>query len=126
MTVLQQELHVASIDVALVVRVFDLSAGAAEGPNYDPFDLSPYFPGNVKIRFKKPDDTVVEVVAVPTTVEELEGWVGDGTDGYAEYRTPDANFLDQAGFWEWQVVIDDPTPQTFYSQIVKRKVFANL
>jgi hypothetical protein len=129
---LQQELREGSLDAAIIVRVFDLSAGKSQEPPFEVFDLSPHFPGGVEIILNRPPDddgspnVHLVVVATPTDVTDLEGYVGDGSDGYAQYRTPDASFLVPHGIWRWQARIMGVPPGDYKSQIVRRTVYPNL
>jgi hypothetical protein len=53
-----------------------------------------------QVIFKKPDASITTQNLVFST---KTGDAGDGTDGRVEFVIPDANFLDQAGTWEWQL-----------------------
>lgn len=129
---LQQELREGSIDAALIVRVYDLSAGQPQKAPFTVFDLSPHFPGGVEMIFNRPDNpdgsanAPYVVTATVTDVTTLDGYVGDGSDGYAQFRTPDATWLTPAGFWRWQARIFGVPPGDYKTQIVRRQVFANL
>lgn len=131
--ILTQELREAAVDAALVVRVFDLSAGQPQKAPFTVFDLSSYFTGGlVQMVFNRPDDPDGTpnaphlVTATATTITTLDGYVGDGSDGYAQFLTPDATWLTPAGIWRWQVRISGVGAGVYKSQIVTRRVFPNL
>ena len=115
-------------DTALVLRLFDLSTNAynpLEDPCPPPLDLSGATPAtDLSMRIEKPgvspgDPPIVQTVVVTfatATVPPLPGFVGDGTDGYIEFRTP-AGFLDRTGRWRRQGVVN-LAPGTWSSEII--------
>lgn len=129
---IEQELRAGDIDAAIIVRVFDLSSDQPQEAPFTVFDLSPHLPNSVQIIFQPPRDDdgtinpAVTAMATATDVTTLDGYVGDGSDGYAQFRTPDAAFLTPAGKWEWQVRIFGVPPGDYKSQIVRRVVHPNL
>ena len=130
---LEPRIHVEDTDTALVLRLFDLSTNAYNplvDPCPPPLDVSAAVPGvDLMMRIEKPGDQpgdppIVQTVAATfasATVPPLPGWVGDGTDGYIEYRTP-AGFLDRAGRWRRQGVIS-LAPGQWSSEIVEFDVY---
>ncbi len=123
---LEPQIKVGDVDTALVLRLFDLSTNAYN-PLVDacppPLDVSS---GSVVLTMRiskpgdEPDDPDIVQTVVATyataTVPALPGFVGDGTDGYIEFRTP-SGFLDRAGRWRREGVVNLP-PGTWSSEII--------
>ncbi len=115
-------------DTALVLRLFDLSTNAYNplvDPCPPPLDVSGATPlVDLQMRIEKPGDApddppIVQIVAAAyatATVPPLPGFVGDGTDGYIEFRTP-SGFLDRTGRWRRQGVVS-LAPGTWSSEII--------
>jgi len=108
---LTKKIHVGDVDTAFVIRFFDLSDDAWN-PLVDPcppvLDISGATEGTeLKLRFSKPGDEpgdariTTEVPATFASATGLPGYVGDGTDGYAEYRNP-SGFIDRAVLWSYE------------------------
>lgn len=112
---LQPVIKVGDVNTALLLRLFDLGSDAFDplvNPTPIPLDISAAT--SMVMRFVKPgatpdaDPVVVDKTATFATVVGLPGFVGDGTDGYVEYRT-EADFLDRAGLWRREARITLPT-----------------
>ena len=105
---LSEKIFVGDLDTALLVRFFNTASNA-----YNPIadhvppvlDISGFTElTGIIIRIEKPgdvagDDPIVTTVGATfatATVPALPGWAGDGTDGYAEFRTT-SGFLDRPG-----------------------------
>lgn len=133
---LEPRIFVGDTDTALVLRIFDLSSNAFNrlvDPCPPPLDLSAATPlVDLQMRISKPPDVpggprIVQDVAASfatATVPPLPGFVGDGTDGYIEFRTP-SGFLDRAGRWRREGLIT-LTPGSWASEIIDFDVFATL
>ena len=132
---LERRIHVGDIDTALVLRLFDLSDGVYNpliDPCPPPLDVSGAGgPGELVMRFEKPgdnpgDDPIVsdEVATFLTVPSGLPGAVGDGTDGYIEFRTP-LGFLDRAGRWRREGFVQ-LSPGTWASEIIEFEVHETL
>lgn len=127
-TGLTQQIFEGDTDTAIVIRLFDLSSNAYNpvlDPCPPPLDVSGSTPlTELQIRFKLPAvtpdvDGVVSLVGATfatATVPALPGFVGDGTDGYIEYRTPGGFLI--PGRWRAQGVISLP-PGTWSSEIIE-------
>lgn len=125
---LEPKIHVGDTDTALILRLFDLSTNAYNplvDPCPPPLDVSAAVPGvDLLIRVEKPGDNpgdapIAQTVAATfatATVPALPGYVGDGSDGYIEYRTA-VGFLDRAGRWRLQGVVSI-SPGAWSSEIV--------
>lgn len=123
---LKAKIKKGDVDTALVLRLFDLSTNAYNplvDPCAPPLDVST-IPNGLAIRFEKPGDEPGDPPTVTTetatfasaTTPALPGFVGDGTDGYIEFRTP-SGFLDRAGRWRREGVVSLP-PGTWSSEII--------
>lgn len=133
---LEAKIFVGDTDTALILRLFDLSSNAydpAVDPVPPPLDVSAATPGaDLTMRFAKPGDNpgdppiIVDVPATfaTATVPALPGYVGDGSDGYIEYRTT-SGFLDRAGRWRREGLIT-LTPGAWASEIIDFEVFETL
>ncbi len=125
---LTPKIHQGDIDTALILRLFDLSTNAYNplvDPTPPPLDISGATPlVDIQMRIEKPGDAndappIIQVVAATfatATVPPLPGFVGDGTDGYIEFRTP-AGFLDRTGRWRRQGVVS-LAPGTWSSETI--------
>lgn len=132
-TGLRPEIKVGNVDVALILRLFDLSTNAYNplvDPCAPPLDVSAATPGvDLLMRIEKPGDLpedppIVQTVAATfatATVPPLPGFVGDGSDGYIEFRTP-TGFLDRDGRWRREGVVN-LAPGTWSSEIIEFEVF---
>ncbi len=112
---LEPVIKVGDVGTALLLRLFDLGSDAYDplvDPSPPPFDISAAT--ELLMRFSKPADTpgdppiVVEKTATFATVTGLPGYVGDGTDGYVEYRT-EVDFLDREGRWRREAKVTLPS-----------------
>ena len=134
--VLTPRIHEGDIDLAILLRVHDVSENF-----FDPLtqktppasDLSAaILPGDLKMRFTKPDnvdgtpnDPVQVDAGFATVAPPLPGQTGDGLDGLMEFRTPDAAFLDIPGFWKLQGIVKLP-PGDIATQEVTFRVHPRL
>ncbi len=127
---LEPKIKKDDVDVALVLRLFDLSSNAYNplvDPCPPPLDVSS-IPGGLTMRISKPADVDgdPDIVSIETatfatvTVPPLPGQVGGGTDGYIEFRTP-SGFLDRDGRWRREGVVSLP-PGTYSSEIIDFQV----
>ena len=89
-------IHVGDFPTRFVLTVVDSNT-------CEPIDLSAPAVvvlafGTIIFKFKKPDGTIIDKIGSFTT---------DGTDGKVEYTTSDEDDIDQAGEWEYRVMLDD-------------------
>lgn len=132
---LSRRLHVGDTDTALVLRLFDLSDGVWDpivDPYPPPLDVSAAVIGvDLVMRFERPGDEIGdapivtdEVATFLTMPSGLPGAVGDGTDGYIEFRSP-PGFLDRPGRWRREGIVQ-LSPGTWASEIVEFQVHQTL
>lgn len=129
--VLRREIRVGDIDTAFVLRLFDLSPNVfdpATMKNPPPLNVSAATGTDLQIIFNRPipasNPPLIVTAGFTTVSPPLPDQVGDGTDGYIEYRSV-LGFLSVAGLWQAQGLIALP-PGTWSSQIISFTVHPNL
>jgi len=123
---IEAQLHVGAIGAAIVIRVHDLNPGSPKTQPYQAFDLSPFFSGGtVDMLFQSPAGVSKSLTATAATITTLPGYVGDGTDGYAQAIVPNAAFLDTDGRWQIQLKAVAGA-ETIWFPVVTRLVYGNL
>jgi hypothetical protein len=129
--VLRREIRVGDVDTAIVVRLFDLSPNAFDPKTMKvppPLNVSGAVGNDIQLVFNRPlpaSNPPLVVTATFTDVTPiLPGQVGDGTDGYIQYRTT-AGFLNVEGLWVVQGLVA-LAPGSWGSQIRSFSVHPNL
>lgn len=101
------ELHMGDVGVAIEFDVVDINGAA--------FDVST---ATLKqVRARKPDGDAAMWDAA---------FLNDGHNGKLVYITAAESDLDQEGAWRFQVYLEMPPNRKYHTNIVNRKIYANL